>query len=156
MGWAHNGHLLVARWHVVLGLKEAQQLILVVRVLRNDLHEVNVSLNNLNEEVVAHLKSAAELGLLVIQRPDPGLKERPLDAQVPAAITHLLHVATENDPRTQAHLDGEFPELLVVHNPAQNAGQEALALARVALRQIRGHAQAEYAIPQELQLLIVV
>jgi hypothetical protein len=139
-----------------LGLKESEQLILVVSVLRNNLDKINMFFNDLNQQIIANLKPPTHISFLVIQGPNPGLKERSLDPQVVPTITHLLHVPTENDPRTQADLLGQLPQLLIVDNPTQNPSQESLSLARITLRQIRRHTQAQNPIPQELQLLIVI
>jgi hypothetical protein len=92
-----------------LGLKESEQLILVVRVLRNNLDKINMFFNDLYQEIIANLKSTSQLLFLMIQGPDPGLKEGALDSQVVPTITHLLHMTTQNDPRTQSNLLGQFP-----------------------------------------------
>ena len=87
-----------------LGLKESEQLVLVVRILRNNLDEINMFFNDLNQQIIADLKPPTQLLFLVIQGPNPGLKERSLNPQVVPTIAHLLHVPTENDPWTQADL----------------------------------------------------
>ena len=141
---------------MIRGLKITQQLVLVVRVLGNNLDKINVSLDNLNEEVVTHLEAPPYLLLLVIQGSDPGLKQGSQDAQIIAPIADLFHVTAQNDPRTQTNLLGKFSQLLVVDNTAQNPRHEALSLTRVALGQIGGHAETKDAVPEKFQFLIVV
>jgi hypothetical protein len=62
----------------------------------------------------------------------------------------------QNNPGTETNFLGELPELLVVDDSTENSSEKPLALSRVPLRQIGGHAQSEDTIPQKLQLLIVV
>ena len=65
-------------------------------------------------------------------------------------------MATQNDPRTQADLLRQFPQLLVIDNTTQNPRQKSLALPRIPFRQIGCHTEAEDPVAQELQFLVIV
>ena len=153
---AFHSDLLVPRRHMVGRLEQTQQLVLVVRIFRNDLNKVNVFLDNLNQKVITDLEASADFLLLIIQCSDPGLKHRAHDPQIVSAVANLLHVSTQNNPGTQANFLGELSELFVVDNTTENPRQESFALPRIPFGQIGGHAETEDSIAEELKLLVVV
>ena len=136
-------------------LELTKKLILVVRVLNNNLYEIDVSLNDSHQEIIALLEAAAEILLLQIQRTKPGLKHGTQNAKIVAAITDFLHMTAQNDELAHPHILRQLSQLFIIHDSRENTGEKSLSLTRITLGDIRGNHETQDAISQVLQLFIV-
>jgi hypothetical protein len=136
-------------------LELAEELVLVVRVLNDDLYKINMPLNDTNEEIVTLLEATPDILLLEIHRTNPGLKHGSENAEIVTSITNLLHVTTQNDPWTHPHVLCEFTELLIIDHTGEDAGQKTLALSWIALADIGGDDETKDTIAKILQFFVV-
>ena len=156
VGRAFDGDFLVAGRRVEAGLEQAQELVLVVRILRDKLDEVDVTLDDVNDEFIAVAEAPPNVLFLEVHCPNPCLEQGPHNAQVIPTIADIFHVAAENNPRAKSDTLGELAELLIIDDSTQNPGQESLSLTRIPFREIRGDNEAEHTVSEEFEFLVVI
>ncbi len=74
MRWSNHCNFLITRRNMIECLKLTKKLILVIGILDNNLNKINMLLDNLNEEIIALLKTPSYVLLLQIKRTKPRLK----------------------------------------------------------------------------------
>ena len=136
-------------------LELSKELILIVRILDDDLYKVNVFLDDSNQEVIALLQTAPDIFFLQIHGSEPCFKHRSQNAQIVATIAHFLHMTAKNDPLTQTNVLGQLSQLFIVDDSRKNTGQETLSLTWVSFGDIGCNHETQYAIAEIFQLFIV-
>ena len=146
----HYRNLLVSRRNMIHRLELTKKLILVVRVFNNDLYEIDVSLNDSHQEIIALLKPTAEILLLQIQRAKPGLEHGTQNAKIVTTITDFLHMTTQNDELAHSHILCQLSQLFIIHDSRENTGEKSLSLTRITLGDIGGNHETQDTIAQVL------
>ena len=156
VGWAFDGDFLVAGRRVEAGLEQAQELVLVVRILRDKLDEVDVAFDDIDDKFIAVAEAPPNVLFLEVHCPNPCLEHGPHNAQVIPTIADIFHVAAKNNPGTESDALGELAELLIIDDSTQNPGQESLSLTRIPFREIRGDNEAEHTVSEEFEFLVII
>lgn len=155
---ALHGDLDILGWNMILRLEESEQLVLIIRVIVDELGEVDVALEERRYPVIADLKAsalAADVILLTIEGADPGLEGRAEHTEVLAPIAHLFHVAAHDNPLMKAGVARQAAELLIVYNAGTHAGMKALAHTRIAPHEVCGDDAAENRVAEIFEFLII-
>jgi hypothetical protein len=102
---------------MVGALVEFEELIFEVRIFGDHLTEVHTGFVQINEPLSDTIVGAPRFFLreIKIDCAHPSFQHRSKDAQVPAAMAQVFHVAAQNNPFTESQANREMSKVFIVY-----------------------------------------